>query len=297
MNCKGFLQSVLICLLSVAVLCAAPNLDKGKSIFKDNCGTCHNKNMKDDMTGPALGGVQERWAGYPKEDLYKWIRNSQSMVSAGHPEATKLFQKWKTTMTAFPTLSDEDIENLLGYIEAVNNGTYGPKVEVPGQAVSGANTSKESGFSWWMYGIFGLLGIIALFLWNIISELNYPKLLKSSTEDFLQMHNAEWNQTIEISEHFSLLKHQYQWNNYMPDKDIFDLVYYDAFGPGHDESLWSLASTIKLNSMMSIAGILCTFCAQGQFKRNLKASGFQVESLSGPIGKREVIRATKHSDI
>ena len=127
------------------------------------------------MTGPALGGVQERWAGYPKEDLYKWIRNSQSMVSAGHPEATKLFQKWKTTMTAFPTLSDEDIENLLGYIEAVNTGTYGPKVEVPGQAVSGANTSKESGFSWWMYGIFGLLGIIALFLWNIISELNYSK--------------------------------------------------------------------------------------------------------------------------
>ncbi|MGB3198401.1 MAG: cytochrome c, partial [Saprospiraceae bacterium] len=175
MNCKGFLQSVLICLLSVAVLCAAPNLDKGKSIFKDNCGTCHNKNMKDDMTGPALGGVQERWAGYPKEDLYKWIRNSQSMVSAGHPEATKLFQKWKTTMTAFPTLSDEDLENLLGYIEAVNKGTYGPKVEVPGQAVSGANTSKESGFSWWMYGIFGLLGIIALFLWNIISELNYSK--------------------------------------------------------------------------------------------------------------------------
>lgn len=132
---------------------------------------------------------------------------------------------------------------------------------------------------------------------SILSELNYPKLLKTSTEDFLQMHNADWNQTIEISEHFSLLKHQYKWNNYMPDKNKFDLVYYDAFGPGHDESLWSLASTIKLNSMMSIAGILCTFCAQGQFKRNLKASGFQVESLSGPIGKREVIRATKHSDI
>ena len=52
---------------------------------------------------------------------------------------------------------------------------------------------------------------------SIVSELNYPKLLKTSTEDFLQMHNADWNQTIEISEHFSLLKHQYKWNNYMPD--------------------------------------------------------------------------------
>ena len=56
----------------------------GKVLFKNNCASCHNKNMKDDLTGPALGGFQERWADYPKEDLYSWIRNSQAMISSGH---------------------------------------------------------------------------------------------------------------------------------------------------------------------------------------------------------------------
>ena len=59
MNCKPFLNSILIIFLSTAVLSAAPDLDKGKTLFKDNCASCHNKNMKDDMTGPALGGAKE----------------------------------------------------------------------------------------------------------------------------------------------------------------------------------------------------------------------------------------------
>ena len=49
---------------------AAPDIEAGKTLFKNNCASCHNKNMKDKLTGPALGGTQERWAAYPKEDLY-----------------------------------------------------------------------------------------------------------------------------------------------------------------------------------------------------------------------------------
>ena len=46
--------------------------DQGKALFKANCASCHNKNMIDDMTGPALGGINERWDGR-EELLYKWI--------------------------------------------------------------------------------------------------------------------------------------------------------------------------------------------------------------------------------
>lgn len=175
MNCKPFLNSILIIFLSTAVLSAAPDLDKGKTLFKDNCASCHNKNMKDDMTGPALGGAKERWASYPKEDLTKWMRNSQSLIKSGHPRATELFAKWKTTMTPFPNLTDQDIDDVFAYIEGVNNGTYGPKAAVAGPGAANTGTSSSSGFSWWLYGIFALLGIIALFLWNIISDLNYSK--------------------------------------------------------------------------------------------------------------------------
>lgn len=100
-----------------------PNQDResymvGKTLFKNYCASCHNKNMKDDMTGPALSGVEERWADYPREDLYNWIRNSQKMIDAKHPRAVELYKKWSPNqMNAFPNLTDEEIEGVLNYIE------------------------------------------------------------------------------------------------------------------------------------------------------------------------------------
>ncbi len=90
---------------------------EGKTIFKNYCASCHNKNMKDDMTGPALAGVEERWEKYPKEDLYNWIRNSQKLVSEKHPRAISLVKEWNNiSMTSFPNLSDEEIEGVLLFI-------------------------------------------------------------------------------------------------------------------------------------------------------------------------------------
>ncbi len=94
-----------------------PKLAKGKLLFKNNCAACHNKNLKDDLTGPALGNVSERWEAYPKEDLYNWIRNSQLMIEEGHPKAKALYEKYKLTMNAFPNLTDEEIEAMLYFCD------------------------------------------------------------------------------------------------------------------------------------------------------------------------------------
>ena len=40
----------------------SPTAQKGKDLFKNNCAACHNRDMQSNLTGPALGGVQERWA-------------------------------------------------------------------------------------------------------------------------------------------------------------------------------------------------------------------------------------------
>lgn len=91
---------------------------QGKTLFKAKCASCHNKNMKDDLVGPALSGVTERWNDFPKEDLYEWIRNSQRMVEAGHPRGLAVWKEWnKAVMTPFPNLTKEDIEAILFYIE------------------------------------------------------------------------------------------------------------------------------------------------------------------------------------
>ena len=91
----------------------------GKKVWNANvCGSCYNKNMKDDATGPALRGVAERWAGYPREDLYAWIRNSQALIATKHPRAVEVYEaNNRGQMSSYLSLTDEEIEGLLAYIE------------------------------------------------------------------------------------------------------------------------------------------------------------------------------------
>ena len=92
---------------------------KGKKLFVSNCASCHHKNMKDDMTAPALAGVRERWEG--REDLLKaWIRNSQKVIASGDPYAVKLYKDWNNSVMNSFSFSDEDIEEILDYIDAVS---------------------------------------------------------------------------------------------------------------------------------------------------------------------------------
>lgn len=157
----------------------APNLDAGKNTFTSLCASCHNRNMRDNLTGPALGGVQERWASFPQEDLYGWIRNSQALIASGHPRANAVFKEWGTIMTAFPTLSDQEIANLLAYIQGVHAGTYPPKTGGPDtEATAVAKDTDNTG----LYILLAvILGILALVLARIISNLNYMVQVREGT--------------------------------------------------------------------------------------------------------------------
>ena len=95
-------------------------ISTGKKLFKTNCANCHNKDMKSNMTGPALGGVRERWSDYPISDLYDWIRNPIGLVEKGHPRAVEVFIEWnRIPMTSFNNFSDEEIGAILTYVESV----------------------------------------------------------------------------------------------------------------------------------------------------------------------------------
>lgn len=83
----------------------------GRKIFNANCASCHK--LDKDATGPALGGVESR---LENEWLKKWIRNNAALRSSGDAYANEIYNKWKqSNMTAFPQLSDEQIDNILYY--------------------------------------------------------------------------------------------------------------------------------------------------------------------------------------
>lgn len=180
MSCKRLFLPILALVFFSAVLSAAPDIEVGKNLFKNNCAACHNKSMKDDMTGPALSGFTERWSSYPKEDLYSWIRNSQGLVKKGHPKATELFAKWKSVMTPFPNLTDDDIESLILYVNGVAAGTYGAPAAATQGGAPAAITPKINPM--WYYGIALILLGLAVFLWNIMSQLTYYQKVAAGDE-------------------------------------------------------------------------------------------------------------------
>ena len=70
------------------------------------------------MTGPALAGVTAKYEG-DKEWLYAWIKNNNSLIKAGDERALAIYNEYnQAAMTAFPTLSNEDIDNILAYTDA-----------------------------------------------------------------------------------------------------------------------------------------------------------------------------------
>ncbi len=170
---KLFNSNKLVLLLFIfpLILSAEANPDAGKVTFKNYCASCHAKDMKSALTGPALANAEEYWADYPREDLYNWIRNSQAMISAGHPRAVELWNEYKpTVMTAFPNLTDEDIESILLYINGVATGTYGtPKVD---PAAAGAVEVEKKSSNYIYYILFALLAFLSLILSRVINNLN-----------------------------------------------------------------------------------------------------------------------------
>ncbi|MEM9992075.1 MAG: c-type cytochrome [Bacteroidota bacterium] len=173
-----FIRYILfIALLLPFVSVEAQDLAAGEILFLNQCAQCHNRNMKDDLTGPALGGVQERWADYPEEDLYLWIRNSQSMIET-HPRGKELWADWKpTVMNSFTSLSDDDIANLLAYIDGVYEGTYGVPTTADGAAI--AVEAVDSGPNTPLFiALLVILALLSVVLARIVSNLNYMAQLK-----------------------------------------------------------------------------------------------------------------------
>jgi mono/diheme cytochrome c family protein len=93
---------------------------KGKSLFNQNCAACHALNKK--MTGPALANVQQRLMadeGLDMDWMYAWIKNSAGLIASGDAYANKIYNEYnQAAMTAFPTLSNQDIDDILAYTAA-----------------------------------------------------------------------------------------------------------------------------------------------------------------------------------
>ncbi|MGA0430590.1 MAG: c-type cytochrome [Flavobacteriaceae bacterium] len=138
---RGFHSFLLVTLLlgaTTQLFAQEPDVEVGKKLFNANCAACHKLNKK--AVGPALRGVSQK---YDKEWLYSWIKNSAAMIKAGDAQAIAIWEEYnQTAMTAFPQLSNADIDNIIAYTDYTP-----PAAAAAATTAGGAVSANTSGIS------------------------------------------------------------------------------------------------------------------------------------------------------
>jgi tRNA U34 5-methylaminomethyl-2-thiouridine-forming methyltransferase MnmC len=106
------------------------------------------------------------------------------------------------------------------------------------------------------------------------------------------IHAAEWDLPVKLTEEFTLSKIKDDFVT-MRLPGMFNLIYFDAFGPDKQPEMWSESLFRKISASALPGAVFVTYSAKGTVKRALCSCGFEVSLLQGPPGKREVIRAIK----
>jgi mono/diheme cytochrome c family protein len=133
----------------------------GETLFNANCKACHAVKRK--LVGPALAGVQDR---APSIDwIIDFVHNSSAVISSGDEYAVKLYNEYnKTQMTAFTSLKDEDILNILAYVKS--EAAKEDVAPTPGPG-AGQQAAQDTGLSSTYLNII-LIGLVIILLLLLI---------------------------------------------------------------------------------------------------------------------------------
>lgn len=149
-------SGALLLLLTVSSL-HAQDAKEGEKLFRANCSSCHKVFGK--LIGPELAGVNER-----REEawLVQWIHNAPAMIAAGDPIALELDAQFPSAaMSAFPTLSDDQIKNILAYIKSEEEKKASGGDAATGGAGGASGAATASGDASTLM-IIGLAAVIVL---------------------------------------------------------------------------------------------------------------------------------------
>jgi cytochrome c2 len=154
---------------------------KGEALFKTNCSACHALDKQ--MVGPALGGVVDRLKTEQNlgvDWFQKWIKDNKALRASGDKYANEVFEKFKKVeMTQFPSLSDQDVADILEYT------TNPPKVEPAAEDAANSPEAQKAAQEEKNQSriiLVSLVSIAALLLWILFRLSQLVKLQRKSGE-------------------------------------------------------------------------------------------------------------------
>ena len=140
---------------------------EGKKLFKSLCASCHKLDKK--LVGPALGGVEDRRAN---DWLKSWIKNNAEFRASGDKDAIAIFEEFNgSNMTAFPQLSDQNIDDILYYTTV---GEVKSATDAGATVSAGGNTGDQAP-KWVLYILAAAIVVAFLIIGSLLKTISELK--------------------------------------------------------------------------------------------------------------------------
>jgi cytochrome c553 len=162
---KSLLQ---LSLLFILLFSGKLQAQDGAQIFQSNCASCHA--ITKNLTGPALAGFESRGPWSDRKKVYDWVHNPAKFM-ATDPYTQGLKQQYGgVVMTAFPQLSDKEIDAIVDYVnKAATAATAAPAGGAGSPDGKVEYDEKDNSI---LYGVLTLiLAVIALIMLQVNSNL------------------------------------------------------------------------------------------------------------------------------
>ncbi len=144
---------------------------KGKNIFNANCAACHKLDTK--LIGPALGDIADRRT---VDWLKAWIKDNNALRASGDADAIAIYEEYnKMPMTAYPHLTDEDLEAIIAYTSHADIlKTKSPTLAGTSEDDNLAKSPKST--AWMSYIVMFVLLLLVLWVY-FMSKNDFLKLV------------------------------------------------------------------------------------------------------------------------
>lgn len=171
----------------------------GEKLFKANCASCHHPVKL--VVGPALQGVQKRWADAGAADkIYEWVQNPKKVLDSGLPYVKNLVEQHNAKNVPLMTaqaVSKDEIDAIFKYVEEYKGGG-GPTTVAQAHPASYydemyASENEGSGIWLWLIVLGVIFTILAFGIGGVKKQLTraqLDKLGKPEPEKYTYMGEA-----------------------------------------------------------------------------------------------------------
>lgn len=131
---NSFILLAMLLVASVAVAAQPTGVqltnlaEKGESLFRQDCASCHTIGGGDRVTGPELAGVTER---RERQWLIDFITNPGKLIKAGDPTANELLQKFNNLQMPGHEYQPSQMNALLTYLAHPEEAAHHAAEAVP----------------------------------------------------------------------------------------------------------------------------------------------------------------------